>query len=129
MIKVLVCGGRTYDDRDYLFKTLDGICLKRGWILHSQGETSWLPDVFIIAGKAKGADTLAVDWAVTNRCYFKEYPADWNKYGRRAGYVRNQQMLDGGKPDVVIAFPGGAGTAMMKDIARKAGVEVIEIAQ
>lgn len=69
---------------------------------------------------------MAVDWAVINWCPFTEFPADWDKYGKSAGYIRNQQMLDEGCPDYVVAFPGGAGTNMMKRIASKAGVPVIE---
>lgn len=88
---------------------------------------NWLPDVFVISGKARGADTLAIDWAVVNWQDYKEFPADWEKYGKSAGYIRNQQMLDEGKPDIVVAFPGGAGTRMMVNIARKAGVEVLEV--
>jgi hypothetical protein len=50
----------------------------------------------------------------------------WNKCGIGAGYFRNVQMLEEGKPDLVVAFLGGKGTAMMVKIARAAGVEVRE---
>lgn len=87
---------------------------------------SWLPrpDLHIISGGAKGADSLAIDWAVINWVPFTEYPADWKTHGKKAGFLRNTQMLNEGKPDLVIAFPGGKGTAMMLDISRKAGVAV-----
>lgn len=62
------------------------------------------------------------------RTSFKEFPADWDKYGKRAGYLRNVQMLDEGKPDLVVAFPGGKGTAMMVKLAKERGVRVIEYA-
>jgi hypothetical protein len=55
----------------------------------------------------------------------EEYKADWDTYGKSAGPIRNQKMLDTGI-DYVIAFPGGRGTEHMKKIARKAGVTVIE---
>ena len=55
------------------------------------------------------------------------YRADWEGLGRKAGPIRNQQMLDEGKPDLVVAFPGGRGTANMMRIAREAGIEVIEV--
>lgn len=125
--RILVCGGRNFNDRNLLITTLDNICDERGWILEPTPDGNYLPDVFIIAGKARGADTMAVDWAVVNWCEFKEFPAEWDKYGKSAGYIRNKQMLDEGKPDLVVAFPGGKGTHMMIDIARKAGVEVIEV--
>lgn len=54
------------------------------------------------------------------------FPAEWNKYGKKAGYIRNAQMLEIGKPDLVLAFWDGVsrGTKMMIDLAKKAGVEV-----
>jgi hypothetical protein len=88
---------------------------------------NYLYDVTIIAGGARGADSLAADWAAVNNTNYKEYPAQWEKYGRRAGYLRNKQMLDEGKPELVIAFPGGVGTRMMVQLAKTAGVEVIEV--
>lgn len=80
----------------------------------------------IIAGEARGFDEMAKTYAAVYKINYEGYPADWNKYGRRAGYVRNRQMLEEGKPDLVIAFPGGKGTAMMVEIAKKAGVKVDE---
>jgi UDP-N-acetylmuramoylalanine-D-glutamate ligase len=55
------------------------------------------------------------------------YPADWKLHGKSAGHIRNQQMLDESKPDIVIAFPGGRGTANMIKRAKKAGVEVFQV--
>ena len=54
--------------------------------------------------------------------------ADWAKHGRKAGPIRNQRMIDEGRPDLVVAFPGGTGTADMVERARVAGIRVIEIA-
>lgn len=83
--------------------------------------------ITIISGGAKGVDSVALDWALINWVPFEEYKADWKTYGKKAGFIRNKQMLDEGKPDLVVAFPGGKGTKMMVNIARKAGVEVREI--
>jgi hypothetical protein len=52
------------------------------------------------------------------------YVAQWKKHGRAAGPIRNQRMLDKGKPDLVVAFPGGRGTADMIRRAERAGVPV-----
>lgn len=128
MIKILVCGGRNFNDKSLLYQTLDNLCLERGWVTEADTDGNWLPkDVKIIAGKARGADTLAIDWAVINWQDFKEYPADWDRHGKAAGFIRNQQMLDEGKPDLVVAFPGGNGTADMVRRAKKANLAVIEI--
>jgi hypothetical protein len=124
-MKILVCGGRDFNDKEMFFNTLDRICEERGWVTTKSEDGNYLPSCTIISGKARGADTLAVDWAVVNWCAFEEYPADWNKYGKSAGYRRNQQMLDEGRPDLVVAFPGGKGTANMVSLAEKAGVPYI----
>ena len=127
MKKVLVCGGRDFTDRDKLYITLDSLFAAREWII-GEPDGDWLPDVTIISGCARGADTIAIDYAVVNWCGLMEFPADWEKHGKAAGFIRNQQMLDEGMPDLVVAFPGGKGTADMVRRAKKAGVEVIEVA-
>lgn len=132
MKRILICGGRTFatkikSQRYFLFRTLDQLCKDRGWISGPDEHENWLPRVFVIAGGAKGADTAAIDWAINSWCPYQEYPADWETHGRSAGYIRNKQMLVEGKPDLVVAFPGGKGTAMMVKIAKDANVEVIEV--
>ena len=140
-MKVLVCGGRTYGKLP--FKTAETYPQKLAEYKHIQTvleqfaidnsecytpNDNWLPnDLEIIAGGATGADTVAIEWAVVNWCKFKEYEAEWDKYGKAAGHIRNKQMLEEGKPDIVIAFPGGKGTENMKAQARLAGVQVMEI--
>lgn len=128
--RVLVCGGRAFGlvvpERNFIFNFLDNLFLTRGWIL-GEPDNNWLPDVHIISGEAQGVDSLARDYAVINWTDYSGFPADWGRYGKRAGFVRNTQMLEEGKPDLVVAFPGGKGTAMMASLARKAGVEVIEV--
>jgi hypothetical protein len=57
----------------------------------------------------------------------ERYRADWAKHGRAAGPIRNKQMLEEGKPDLVVAFPGGQGTANMMSQVREAGVRVMAI--
>ena len=127
-MRILVCGGRDFNNRSFIHSTLDKLCEDRGLRGPQDQYGNWLPEgVTIISGAARGADTHASDWAVTNWCELEEYPADWKTYGKKAGYLRNQQMLDEGKPNLVVAFPGGKGTKMMVDIAKKAGVEVLEI--
>lgn len=67
------------------------------------------------------------EWAQANNIQFKEYPAKWTKYRKRAGVIRNQQMIDEGKPDMVVAFPGGSGTKNMIALAKKAHIKTIII--
>ena len=110
MKRILVCGGRDYTDMKKVYDTLDE-----------------LHPTCIIHGMARGADALAGAYAQHWQLDVDEYPADWNKYGKGAGYIRNKQMLDEGKPDLVVAFPGGKGTAMMIKLAKEAGTPVIEV--
>ena len=69
-------------------------------------------------------DTHALDWAVVNWVRHVVYEAQWDKYGKAAGAIRNQQMLDEGKPELVVAFPGGRGTEDMVNRAKKAGLGI-----
>lgn len=112
-MRLLVCGGRDYRDEETVFLILDRIHIKRGIDC-------------IIAGGAPGADTLAAKWARSRRVALEEYRADWETHGKAAGPIRNRQMLREGKPDGVVAFPGGGGTLSMIAMARKAGVLVWE---
>lgn len=112
-MRVLVCGGRDYDDATAVWDALDGLfreskhdCMK------------------VIQGGATGADRLARVWCLHHSVPYDNYPADWKIQGRTAGPLRNQRMLDEGRPDIVLAFPGGKGTADMVRRARVAGVRV-----
>ena len=78
----------------------------------------------VISGHASGADQMAEMWADENRIPLSIDPADWSRHGKSAGPIRNQQMLDEGKPDLVVAFPGGAGTADMVRRAERASIAV-----
>lgn len=78
----------------------------------------------IINGDARGADRLSSVWAESNNIPIRKFPADWDLHGKRAGPIRNSQMLREGTPDLVIAFlfPNSRGTRHMIDIAQKAGI-------
>lgn len=80
-------------------------------------------------GAAPGADAHAANWAIKNRVPIKSWKADWKRHRNAAGPRRNQQMIDDGKPELVIAFPGGRGTADMVQRARASGIEVFEVVQ
>lgn len=110
-MRILVCGGRDFKDRFKLRATLYDL-------VHEFGMFT------LIDGKAKGADQLASLWAIEVGCPLIEFPALWEKYGNAAGAIRNAQMLKEGRPDLVIAFPGGKGTANMVQCAIEARVPV-----
>lgn len=109
--RILVCGGRDYNDRATVKKVLDQFDIAE-----------------LIHGGASGADRLASIYASERKIEQTEYKALWTTHGRAAGPIRNQQMLDQGKPDMVIAFPGGRGTDDMIRRAKSAGVPVLAVA-
>jgi len=86
----------------------------------------------VISGGARGADAIAADAAVERGISTMIFPADWQRYGRSAGAIRNQRMLDEGRPTDVLAFSTKypaltAGTRDMVARARRAGLPVIVV--
>lgn len=117
-MKVLVCGGKDFADADKLYGELDRI-------------HDCTPISCIIEGGARGADYLAARWSAKNDLTdHQRFPADWALHGKAAGPIRNQRMLDDGKPNLVVAFPTtkSVGTWDMVKRARAAGVEVRVVA-
>lgn len=110
-MKVLVTGGRGYADKEHMFAVLDDID-KHSGITH------------LIHGAARGADSLAGEWARQRGVQEVVCPANWNKHGRRAGALRNRSMADL-NPDKVVAFEGGVGTNMMVEMAEEHGIPVL----
>jgi hypothetical protein len=108
-MRVLVCGGRDYGGKPIevlkLCSVLDEI----------HGAT---PITVLIHGDARGADRLAATWARRSGVSVESYQAEWNKYGKAAGHIRNVRMLEKGKPELVVAFPGGTGTEDMCEVAK-----------
>lgn len=124
-MRVLVCGGRDFQDRQLLFNTLNNIHKYTG------------PITCIISGKARGADSLGEQWAKYVDVPVDPYPALWTDfnhpwskkrfrnglaYNPVAGPIRNQKMIDEGKPDLVVAFAGGVGTLDMLRRTMSAGI-------
>ena len=126
MVTVLVCGGRNYNDKQKLYSVLDQ--------MHDVGGEPYHMEITeIVNGAATGADKLASDWARDRKKHngtsirLYEYPADWSSHGNSAGPIRNQEMIDARKPEVVVAFPGGVGTHNMIVKAQQAGIPVVGI--
>lgn len=110
MRRVIVCGGREFTGYMLMDKALSDFILK---------------DDIIVQGGARGADLLAAQWAQRNNVKYETFVARWDLYGAFAGHERNNRMLEAGA-QLVMAFPGGVGTANMVRIAREADVTVIE---
>lgn len=112
-MKVIVCGGRDFDNVSAVRHALTVAHAKR-------------PITLLIEGGQTGADTLAREWAKAEGIPCETVHADWKRYGPAAGPIRNAAMLKDHAPDAVIAFPGGKGTADMVKIAKRAVVKVWE---
>ena len=112
-MKVLVTGGRKYLDKVKVFSSLDK--------LHKEN-----PITLLIHGAAKGADSLANCWAEDRKVPIKRYHARWNQYGPSAGAIRNSEMLKE-MPHIVLAFPGGTGTADCVRQAEHLNLLVLEV--
>lgn len=120
MFKILVCGDRNWTDYQFIYNELYYIALFE--------ELIDFKDITIINGTARGADSLGYKAGKALGCQSARYPANWAKYGRRAGPIRNRQMLESGRPDLVLVFHdninSSRGTKNMVTIARNANVPV-----
>lgn len=111
-MRVLITGGRDFTNAEMIYRCLDEA-------REALGITE------IIHGAADGVDTIAGEWALDRGItQYKEpvLPESWQRLGGRAGNARNSLMLRKWEPDVVIGFPGGAGTTDMVMKARRAQI-------
>lgn len=102
VIRLLVSGSRSLTDREYLFRSLDTVVRER------------IPanePVVLVHGGAQGADRLAAQWARERGHETEPHPADWRRHRKRAGGLRNQEMVDAGADRAVFfPLPGSTGT-------------------
>jgi len=110
-LRVIVAGGRNFVGND----------THRKWL---RLQLMNMDTDLVLCGMAKGADLFGKSVAVDLNIAVAEYPADWNKYNRRAGYIRNKQMSE--NADACILFPGGIGTEMMKVLSKEKRLILIE---
>ena len=117
MVRIIVAGGRRFNDYDYLRYMMDELI------------DGIYDTVEIISGHAKGADSLGERYANERGLKLSVFKADWKQYGKAAGIIRNQQMLDYAKEEfpIVAAFWDGEsrGTKDMIERSRRAGANVM----
>lgn len=104
-MKVLVCGGRDYSDREYLYRVLNLTARELGAFT-------------VVQGDCRGADRMAGDWAIKYGMKVEIFPANWDVHGKAAGFIRNKEMIE--VADRVIAFWDGQsrGTAHTIQLAQ-----------
>jgi hypothetical protein len=110
-MRVIIAGSRTMNDYNQVLAAV-----------HDSGFTI----TKVICGMARGADMLGHTWAMDNRVPVSEFPADWNKHGRRAGYLRNLEMAENADAVILIWDGRSLGSAMMKKIALDKGLQFHE---
>ncbi len=113
-MKLIVAGSRGFTNKLRVFKALDKLYSKR-------------IDIEIVSGLAKGPDTFAKEWAIFNNVPLHEFPADWNRHGKSAGYKRNEEMAKFGDAAAIFWDGKSQGSMHMINLARKYGLKVAVI--
>lgn len=109
MFNVIIAGTRTFNDYDLLCKKCD--------VFFSRMK----PDA-IVCGEARGADLLGRRYAEEHGIPILSFPADWDTYGKKAGYLRNRQMAEAAHALVVFWDGESRGTKNMIDLAHEYGL-------
>lgn len=111
--RVLICGGRYFGSTEAeMMAFIDAL--------------NYVRPKLIVNGGASGADELSTVYARFKGIPYRVYTAEWDKYGKSAGPRRNALMLEKESIDLVLAFPGGRGTADMVKKAKEANIKVID---
>lgn len=108
---LIISGGRDYDDQAFVWRVLDYVHDERVITL-------------LIEGGARGVDRLGREWAISRGVPYHTEKADWDKFGKAAGAIRNRAMLALPNVEGVVAFPGGRGTRDMVAATRQAKLPV-----
>ncbi len=110
-MKIIIAGSRNFNDYNLLKSSCDNLLTQ-------------FTNIEIVSGTARGADKLGERYAREKGYTIKEFPANWDKFGKRAGYLRNDDMAQ--YSDMLIAFWDGTskGTKHMIDLANKRGIKV-----
>ena len=116
-MKVIVAGSRGITDYEFIRANLDHVL------------PTLTPEPVIVSGTARGVDQMGERYAIERGLRCERFPANWDLYGKRAGYIRNEQMAK--YADALVVFWDGVsrGTKHMMDIATKAGLTVVIIGE
>lgn len=112
MRRVMITGSRDWDDWETIYDALTKIKEVMG-------------DIIVVHGGARGADSIAGSWADRFHQKTEVFRADWNTHGKKAGFIRNSEMIKS-KPDFVLAFikNGSKGASGAAELAEKSGIHV-----
>lgn len=107
-LRIIIAGSRSFNDYELLKNKLD-------YYLQNNN----IEDVLIIEGEAKGADKLGKRYAIEKGIEYKGYPADWNKYGKGAGFKRNREMAQNANFCIIFWDGESKGTKNMIDLCQE----------
>ena len=112
MFRVIIAGGRDFNNYQLLQSTMDNLLC------------NITDKITVVCGQARGADTLGEQYAKERGYIVDYYPANWKLYGKRAGFLRNEQMAQ--NADALVAFWDGEsrGTKSMIELANQYGLKV-----
>lgn len=111
-MKLIIAGGRYFNNYELLKEKVD-------YFLSNESG-----DIEIVSGKARGADSLGEKYAKEKGYPVKEFPAKWNEYGKRAGYLRNEEMALYATHCVCFWDGKSKGTKHMIDLAKKSNLNL-----
>lgn len=106
----MVCGSRSIEDPLYIKKEIETLIADSNWDIK---------DITVIQGEAKGVDSIAKLWAEFRKLPINSYPADWKKYGKRAGFLRNEEMVKACDFCLIIWDGSSNGTKNDIDLCKK----------
>ena len=109
--RIIIAGGRDFNDYDYLKERCEYLL---------QFIPKW--SLTILCGKASGADTLGEQYALENGLKIEYYPANWEKYGKSAGFIRNKEMVDNATAAICFWDGKSKGTKNTIDLCKKKGI-------
>lgn len=110
--KVIIAGGRDFNDYELLKRKCD----------YYLSNIDSKVDIVIISGCAFGADTLGEKYAMEKNYYLDKHPADWDKYGKSAGYRRNKEMVDIASAAICFWDGKSKGTKHTIDLCKEKGI-------
>lgn len=112
MFRVIIAGGRDFQDYPMLRQTMDSLL------------SNIQDDIVVVCGKARGADTLGERYAQERGYTVHTFFADWEKWGKAAGFIRNEEMAN--NADALVAFWDGEsrGTKHMIELAKRYQLKV-----
>ena len=113
MVRLIVAGSRDYEDKSFIYKMLD---------FYTSKINDKRKNLTIVSGLARGPDSIGIDYAGDNNLNWKEFPADWDKYGKSAGYIRNYEMAWYSTHCITFYNGSSSGTKSMIELAGKEGL-------